>query len=232
MTAMTETVGQMVAERPARARVFDEAGIDYGHGEQTLAEACRRRGIDPDSIIDRLMALDRNGDSAVRNWSEISLADLCDTIVTSFHEPLKNELLRIGTLLFRVAEGDGERYPELNRILQLFSLFSGDLKMHMTKEEAVLFPLIKELETDGDAAAADLSAAIEQLEVEHQTAVRALAEMRELTCDFCPPGGACDAHRAVLDALQGLEHNLHEHFGIENNILFPRVFQMQFAGAR
>lgn len=232
MTALTEKVGRIVAERPARARVFAEAGIDYDHGDQTLGEACRRRGIDPDSIIDRLMALDRNGHSAVRNWSEMSLGELCDDIVATFHEPLKNDLPRIGTLLFRVAEGDGDRHPELNRMLELFSQFSGELKLHMAKEESSLFPVIKELEADRDADVEDLCDAIEKLEFEHEAARRALDEMRELTRDFCVPHGACDAHRDVFDALQGLERSLLEHFGIENNIVFPRVFQLQFVGAR
>ena len=233
MTALTERVGQMVAEEDfPRRGAFADAGIDYDHGEQTLAEACRRRGVDPDSIIDRLMALDRNGDSAVRNWAEMSLGDMCDDIVTTFHEPLKNDLPRIGTLLFRVAEGDSERHPELNRMLELFSQFSGELKLHMAKEESSLFPLIKELEADRDASVEDLSDAIEKLECEHETARRALDEMRELTRDFCAPDGACDAHRAVFDALQDLERSLLEHFGIENNIVFPRVFQLQFVGAR
>jgi len=230
MTALTETVGRMVAERPTRARLLEEAGIDYCYGEQTLAEACQRGGVDPDSLLHQIHALEQNEDSAVRNWSEISLGDLCNDIVAGFHEPLREELPRIGLLLFRVAEGDAERHPELNRILELFSLFSGDLKLHMTKEEEAVFPLIRKLEERREPCA-DLSEIVGRLELEHASATETLENMRQLTHDFCPPSDACGAYRAVLDALHGLEHNLHEHFGIENNILFPRVFQLQFAAA-
>src|SRR5580698_2080698 len=146
MSSVSEKVGQMVAERPGRARVFEEAGIDYcSVGQQTLAEACRKRGLDPDSVLDRLAAVDRKEDSAVRNWSEIPLGDLCDCIEAMFHGQLKEELPRIGILLYRVSEGHGQRHPELNRVLELYSHFSGDLKLHMIKEEETLFPLIKEL---------------------------------------------------------------------------------------
>jgi len=229
MKAVSETVGQMIAERPARARVFEEAGIDYSNvGQQTLAEACRKKGLDPDSILDRLIEGDRKEDSAVRNWSEIPLGELCDCIETTFHTHLKEELPRVGVLLYRVAEGHGERHHELNRVLELYSLFSGELKMHMMKEEETLFPFIRELERSGSADE-DLFRMLEQLEIEHQCASQALREMRSLTHDFHPPADACDAYRAVLDALRSLEDILQEHFGIENNVLFPRVFQMQFA---
>jgi regulator of cell morphogenesis and NO signaling len=229
MTALSETVGRMVAESPARARLLEDAGIDYCLGEQTLAEACERGGVDPESLLDQLEALDRNQDSAVRNWSEITLSALCDAIVHEFHDSLREELPRIGLLLCRVAEGDSARHPELNRILELFSLFSGDLKLHMTKEEETVFPLIRKLESRREACS-DLTEMVARLELEHASAVRSLDNMREWTHDFCPPGDACGAYRAVLDALQALERNLRDHFSVENNVLFPRVFQLQFVG--
>jgi regulator of cell morphogenesis and NO signaling len=197
-------------------------------GQQTLAEACRKKGLDPDNILDRLIEMDRKEDSAVRNWSEIPLGELCDCIETTLHSQLKQELPRVGVLLYRVAEGHGERHPELCRVLELYSLFSGDLKMHMTKEEEMLFPLIRELERTGSADQ-ELFSMLERLEIEHECANQALREMRSLTRDFNPPADASDCYRAVLDALRNLENLLQEHFGIENNVLFPRVFQMQFA---
>lgn len=227
MTTYSRTMREMVAERPARARVFEEAGIDYCSDEQTLTEACHSRGVDPDNILDRLENADRKADSAVRNWAEIPLGELCDCIVKVYHAPLKQELPRIGMLLYRVAEGDGERHPELHRVLELFSLFSGDLKLHLTKEEEIFFRMVTEIEAD--AHDHDLSKLIECLEAEHEHALHALDEMRNLTHDFNPPSDACSTYKAVMDALRNLTRDLHEHLGIENNILFPRVFRSQFA---
>ena len=42
-------VGSLVADRPARARVFEPFGIDYCcGGKRTLGQACERAGIDLD----------------------------------------------------------------------------------------------------------------------------------------------------------------------------------------
>jgi regulator of cell morphogenesis and NO signaling len=175
--------------------------------------------------------IDRLSDSTIRNWSEESLGNLCNYIVNTHHAFLKQELPRIGLLLYHVAEGDGHRHPELHRVLELFSLFAGDMKRRMEKEETLLFPLIKEIEmTQGqvEGIGDELIHPVELMEGEHEQAGRALEEMRHLTHDYQPPRGACETYRAVLSAMSELEQDIHEHFGLENNILFPRACQMQF----
>jgi len=232
MASLTQAVGEMVAERPARARVFEEVGIDCrGSEQQTLSEACWRRGIDPDLVLERLEKVDRKEEHDAREWSCLSQSALCQQLCAA-HASFREELPRLGLLLYRLAEGDGDRYPELHRILQLFSLFSGELKLHMTKEEVILFPLIEELE--GGLEVGDISILIERLETEHEQAADALSELRQLTHDFTPPSNACETYRLMLDDLMDLEHDLREHFDVENNILFSRACQreqQQFAAA-
>jgi regulator of cell morphogenesis and NO signaling len=226
MSSLTQAVDNLILERPARARVFDEMGIDFAGRRQTLAEACRQSGVDPKIVLERLDRADREIVAASTDCSRPTLGELCAQIVAEFHAPLKEELSRIGTLLYRVAEGAGEHHPELNRVLRSFSLLAGDLKLHMTKEENILFPLIEELET-ASADCGDLSTLIERLEQEDVQAVAALREIRQLTRDFTPPGDACETYREVLSALRQLERAIFEHAGIENNILFPRVCQLE-----
>ncbi len=62
---------------------------------------------------------------------------------------------------------------------------------------------------------------------EHDQAGAALKDLRELTDGFAPPEDACNSYRAMLDALQTLEQDLHLHIHKENNILFPRAEQLQ-----
>ncbi|HNT89616.1 MAG TPA: hemerythrin domain-containing protein, partial [Candidatus Hydrogenedentes bacterium] len=44
---------------------------------------------------------------------------------------------------------------------------------------------------------------------------------------YTPPDWACNSYRAVLDGLQSLERDLHQHIHKENNILFPRAVAME-----
>src|SRR5947207_11366706 len=49
------TVGQLVAERPSRARVFERLGIDYCcGGKRPLQEVCRERKLDLAAVVDEL----------------------------------------------------------------------------------------------------------------------------------------------------------------------------------
>jgi regulator of cell morphogenesis and NO signaling len=226
MTSTTQPVQFLVSERPARARVFQQMGIDIHRGSQTLAEACQQIGIDPAIVLEQLERTDQQSDSAMGDYSHMTLGDLCDQIVATHHARLKETLPRIGLMLYRVAEGDGDRHPELHRVLQLFSVFAGDLKLHMSKEEEILFPLIMELE-EASTYCGHLSTLVEHLEVEDALTCEKLRQIRQLTRDFAPPGDACETYRAVLNALSDLEREVNDHSGVENNVLYPRAWQLE-----
>jgi regulator of cell morphogenesis and NO signaling len=97
----------------------------------------------------------------------------------------------------------------------------------MIKEEAILFPMCKLLETATVAphfhCGGTIQNPIRVMEQEHQDAGDALAEMRALTHDFTPPADACNTFRVLLDSLAELEADMHWHVHKENNILFPRA---------
>ena len=100
------------------------------------------------------------------------------------------------------------------------------------KEEQVLFPAIGRLvASDGPVAmpCGTLAAPIGVMEHEHDDAGLALGQLRELTDGYTPPDWACNTFRALLDALQELELDLHQHIHKENNILFPKSLELEAA---
>ena len=48
-----------------------------------------------------------------------------------------------------------------------------------------------------------------------------LANMRGITDNYRLPDDACQTFKALYEALEALEADLHEHIHLENNILFP-----------
>ena len=65
------------------------------------------------------------------------------------------------------------------------------------------------------------------MEAEHDQAGSALERLRELTDNFTPPDWACNTYRVLLDSLNHLECDLHQHIHKENNVLFPRALEME-----
>ena len=227
MIDLNQTVGQLVAERPERSRVFEEFEIDYCcGGKRTLADACRTRRLDPDLVRRRLAETDAGAPEPEADWEDAPLADLCDHIVRAHHGFLKVELPRVSRLLLKTTKAHWERHPELLRVLEAFEPFARDLTEHMAKEERVLFPLIRRLAGGELTPSPTYLAPLRVMEAEHDEAGRALAEMRRLTDGFRPPADACNTYRAAFAGLRGIERDLHWHVHLENNVLFPQAEQL------
>lgn len=224
MIDLNETIGRLVAERPERARIFEEFEIDYCcGGKRTLWDACRNRRLDPDLVRRRLAEADAGTPEPARDWAGAPVGDLIDHIVAAHHGYLKAELPRVTTLLVKVATVHKDRHPELLQVLEAYAPFARDLAQHMAKEERVLFPLIRRLAAGELTPSPTYLAPLRVMEAEHEEAGRALDEMRRLTDGFRPPADACNTYRAALAGLRGIEQDLHRHVHLENNILFPEA---------
>ena len=53
--------------------------------------------------------------------------------------------------------------------------------------------------------------------------------MREVTGNYRLPNDACQTFKALYEALENLESDLHEHIHLENNILFPESMKQETA---
>ncbi|MEP0841441.1 MAG: iron-sulfur cluster repair di-iron protein [Phycisphaerae bacterium] len=225
------TVGQLVAERPSRARVFERFEIDYCcGGKQPLAEACAERGLDPESVLAELRAADAAPHPSETDWTTAPLGDLCDHIVAAHHAYLRRELPRLEAMSEKVAEVHGRREPHLRELAAVFAALHEELDQHMAKEEQVLFPLVRLLESSTALPSfhcGSVANPIRVMEHEHDDAGAALTRMRRLTGGYAPPPEACNTYRALLDGLAELEADLHRHIHKENNILFPRAAALE-----
>jgi regulator of cell morphogenesis and NO signaling len=222
------TVGQLVRERPSRARVFERFGIDYCcGGKRPLDEACRKEGLDLGLVLDALADPDPNplGSEAV-DWSAVPMGELADHIEATHHVYLRHELPRLAGLLEKVVAAHGRNHHELWDVRVVFAGLKAELEEHMLKEERVLFPMVRQLEratTLPRFHCGSVGNPIVVMEHEHDAAGAALASLRTLTDGYTPPAGACNTYRALFDGLASLEADLHLHIHKENNILFPRA---------
>jgi regulator of cell morphogenesis and NO signaling len=229
---LSTTIGHLVAENPNRARVFERYGIDYCcGGKRSLGDVCASKTVDAAAIIRELQ---ESEDAAApgADWMNVSLVDLTHHIEAAHHAYLKEELPRLSGLVQKVARVHGDNHPEMVEVATIFESFRADMEMHMRKEEMILFPMIRQLETTGirgESHCGSINNPIHVMEAEHDAAGRALEQFRTLTHDFTPPADGCNTFRVTLDGLQRLEADTHEHVHKENNILFPRAAAMERA---
>ena len=228
---LERTIGELVAERPARARVFEGFKIDYCcGGKKPLADACRARGLDPQTVLDMLAIVDDTAPREERDWTKATITELCDNVESTHHAYLKEELPRLDFMARKVAMRHGDHRPELVELRDVFLVFKDELESHMAKEEQVLFPLCRRLDR-GDASSPSHCGSVQNpirvMIREHDDAGNALERMRDLTHGFVPPGDACNTYRAYFDALATLERDMHRHVHKENSVLFPKAIEAE-----
>jgi regulator of cell morphogenesis and NO signaling len=232
MTAYNETtLATLVAQRPSRARVLEDLGLDYCcGGDRTLAKACAEMHLDVADLCQRLEASDGMPAAADDlDLRVIPLSQLIEHIIDVHHQYVRQELPRLDALLRRVILAHAAKHPELRYVHTIFLGLREELSEHMRKEEQVLFPWIEMLEDPlrSDLPGMSVANPIHRMEHEHRDAAQALQRMRELTGGYQPPADACASYRALLSGLLDFERDLHRHVHKENNILFPRAAALE-----
>jgi regulator of cell morphogenesis and NO signaling len=225
---VTATLGDLVIADPRRARVLERFGIDYCcHGERSLSEATGEGGLDLAQVAS---ALDLPADAAAPRAGGLPSenAALAHDIVDTHHAYLWEEMPRLQALVDKVHAVHGDRHPELARVQAAYTEAVTALDPHMTTEERVVFPAISKMEkAQALPAFGSFVEPVAQLRAEHDAVGVLLKELRTLTDGYTPPEDACNSYRAMLKGLEEMELDLHEHIHKENNVLFPRLLELE-----
>jgi regulator of cell morphogenesis and NO signaling len=227
------TVRDIALGHPRAVRVFESFGIDYCcGGRQSLLDACRQANVSVAEVRDALQRPVEAGMDAGEDWTTASLEELTDHIVTRHHTFVRQETARLLELLGKVGAKHKTNHRELDRLEELFRALASELKLHMMKEEQVLFPMIRQLEQTSRGQEADIADfraimfPMKRMILEHEDAGGILREIRSLTRSFESPRDACPSFRALYQGLEQFERDLYRHIHLENNILFPRAARM------
>jgi regulator of cell morphogenesis and NO signaling len=217
------TVADVASALPSSVRVFQRHGIDFCCGGKTpLATACREHDIAFADLVNAI-EVSAHTPSDDRDWRTEPLHLLIDHIVVTYHRPLREELTRLETMAAKVASVHGSKAAHLTQLETIVSELAAELRMHMRKEELVLFPAIYDIEHGRPHPGIRIEAPIARMEHEHDDAGMLLSQLRAITDGYTPPDWACATFRALYAGLSELETTMHVHVHLENNILFPRA---------
>ncbi len=237
--AATKTVGEIAAEMPGAPREFEKLGIDYCcGGGRTLDQACAEANIPLDEALARLeKSLTSTQSDAGKDWQKLLLADLIGHITSTHHAFVREESPRIQALAAKVVGVHGNHHPELRQVQEIFAALAEELRVHLMKEEQMLFPYISLLEESvlaGESAPpamfGTVANPVRMMTQEHDGAGYALRSLRSITGNYALPQDACISYRTLYQALQDFEADLHQHIHLENNVLFPRAIAMEGRG--
>jgi regulator of cell morphogenesis and NO signaling len=217
MQALTTTLGDL-ARAPSATKVFLRHRLDFCcRGGRTLQDACTAAGLDPAAIALELEQEARRGTTETR-WDERSQIELADHIEAHYHAGLRRDLPPLIEAARKVERVHQNKEGVPAGLADHLTDFFAEMESHMTKEERVLFPMIRR-----GARGEAVYMPVRVMETEHDGHRIALEHTRALAYDLQAPAHACATWRALYDGLAALEADLMQHIHLENNILFARA---------
>jgi regulator of cell morphogenesis and NO signaling len=209
-----QTVGEIAATTPGATGIFRRFKLDFCcGGDVALEDAARQRGIDLAQLEQALNALAETGSAspASRKTDE-----LIDHILTRFHDTHRRDLPEL-VKLARKVEAVHAGHPQApHGLADTLQQMSGELEVHMKKEELILFPAMRR------QAGGGLDEPVAQMRHDHDDHGVHLRHLEDMTNGFAPPEGACRSWQALYVGTAKLTNDLMEHIHLENNVLFPR----------
>ncbi len=215
------TLGQLAARVPFATKLFHKHHLDFCcRGNQPLAEACRRKGVEAELVSDELQRLMRGKDEI--EWGSVSNSDLTRHIIDQYHESLRATVPEILRLARKVEAVHADHSACPSGLSDVLSQIWEELESHMEKEERILFPMMSE-----QWSLVESGGPVRQMMFEHTDHGDGLARIRRLCNDFKCPKDACNTWKALYLSLGALEEELMEHIHLENNVLFRRVIEAE-----
>ena len=231
------TVSQIVRNNYRTADVFKQYGINYCcSGNIALTEACFITGVNLQEIENALQQA-----TTIIPLSHAIQFDkwrpdfLIDYIVNIHHAYLQQALPQLENNVVTYIEGHKKKYPELLPLIPLFKELVQLLQEQNEKEEIALFPYLKQLinaynrkETYGSLFVKTMRMPLDQmLGKEQQQLSNLITQLRKATNNYFIPADACTNYNVILHKLAELDAELVQHKHLENNVLFPKVLEME-----
>ena len=229
----TQTLASIVTKSSSSVPVFEKYSLDFCcNGKRTLEEACKAKGLSVSEVATELEIQMQPRTLNQLPFEEMSAEQMISYILIHHHFYVKQSMPQIIFHVEKVANKHGERFPYMVEVLELFKEIQEEMTSHIQKEEVILFPRIKLLESlfnEGnlnEAARTAIEGPIGVMMAEHDHAGNILYKIRELTNNYEAPDGACTTFKVSLMELKEFEEDLHRHVHLENNHLFIKALEM------
>src|SRR5690625_3148751 len=213
---------------PKASDLFKAHRIDFCcGGDKALQESFDEKGLNGEEILSTLNSTYEEWskeDNNVVDWDQVPVPELIDHIIYHHHAYLRQELPALREFVTRVFQRHGMDQPHLRDLYRLYNEFQMEMEEHSMKEEAEVFPLIKEyVENPSTELLEKIRIDNGDIEEEHNVVGELLKKMRIITNDFEAPIHACGTYRVTYARLEELESETSQHIHLENNVLFKRL---------
>ncbi len=233
-------LSELVTTYPHLQGLFEQNRIDFCcNGKRTLFEAINEKKFSATQKGKFLLAFQQRITKTREANKDLipkssSLKELSEYIKQKHHSFVVHESNEIKTLFKKVLIAHQENHPRLNEASELILKLLEELRLHLNKEESIVFPLIRYLEDCHRFKERPhlkrykpLQKYLESMESDHQNAGALYDKLRNSLDNYQVPSDACTSYQLLLKKIDEFEKDLHIHIHLENYVLFPKAIELE-----
>ena len=214
--------------------VINRFGIKLGFGDKTIRNICEERGIDLNFFVETINVFHYEAYFPEKRLLDFSVSIVIDYLVKT-HQYYVNYLMPENDRLvelFLLSSPNESTENELVR--KFYTKFKDEFVIHINFEEREMFPYI--LKLSEAIANPDLRASfkqnypgysIEGFEKEHSNMDDKMDDLKNIIIKYLPPNYDQNRGNAFLSNIFLFERDMKNHSRIEDNILIPKVKQLE-----
>lgn len=211
--------------------VLNRFGIRLGVKEKSIGQVCEEKSLNIDfvlAIINSYHTKDYFPEKELRSFSAKTII----SYLRKTHEYyIKYVLNRIDGLLAELIKSGGNS-NDLKIIKTFYIKYKEELLNHINEEEEHVFPYVLKLQELIDLGSNEIPGeltrfSIMDFEEEHSNVDEKLNDLKNIIIKFLDPTYDDNACNTFLSSIFMLERDLQDHSRIEDNILVPKVLDME-----
>lgn len=214
--------------------VINRLGIKLGFGDKTIRNICEERGIDLNFFVETINVFHYEAYFPEKRLLDFSVSIVIDYLVKT-HQYYVNYLMPENDRLvelFLLSSPNESTENELVR--KFYTKFKDEFVIHINFEEREMFPYI--LKLSEAIANPDLRTSfkqkypgysIEGFEKEHSNMDDKMDDLKNIIIKYLPPNYDQNRGNAFLSNIFLFERDMKNHSRIEDNILIPKVKQLE-----
>ena len=214
--------------------VINRFGVRFGFGDKTVEEVCYEKKIDTKFFLEILNAFHDEDYKPNKKLQSFSFEDIINYLLKS-HEYYKTKKIPyIESLINQLTWSDILEEKNKKLLKNFFNDYRKEVNLHTKHEETEIYPYILEIERSFKNKQLTkalknkiLKHPISEYAEEHSGLDAVLTDLKNIIIKYLPPADNQHVMNRILIEIFQLEKDLKDHTRIENQVLIPKVKEME-----
>ena len=217
----TDKMSDLICENYPMVLVMSRFGIALGFGEKNIGEVCRQNGVDACTFLTVVNFLTQDVSAPVMNVDKCLSMEALITYLHNAHDYFLN--FRLPHLRRKLLESIGECPQDVAFVIQrFFDEYAEEVNKHMSYEEKVVFPYVRDLLK----GIKDPKYNISIFRKRHDQIEMKIVELKNILIKYYPGPGS-NLLNSILFDIFATEQDLASHNHVEDYLFMPAILALE-----